>query len=434
MSSTPPLSLIASAPVLFGDPEFDMEPIAEAVDPDKTWLGASVPRVRGGAHHGDEPPPVKATPFNWTAPSTIKPREWLYQRHLIRRYLSLTVSAGGIGKSSLELVDAVGMASGRDLLSGVAIAPRRVWYWNGEDPHEELQRRIAAIVLHYGLTADDLADRLFIDSGRDQRIEIARDDRRTGIVISRPHVDSIVRTITDSQIDALIVDPFVSTHGVPENDNSAIDRVAKEFAGIADAANCAVEAVHHVRKGNGAELTADDARGAVALIAAARSVRILNAMTADEAVKAGIEPKDRRAYFRVDNGKANLAPPADSAGWRRLIGVGLGNGAGAYPEDQVGVVTGWKWPDAFAGMTSDDLRAVQNKVASGTWRENVQAADWIGLAVANVLGIDPDDATGKQRVKTLLKGWIASGALKVVDGSDGKSRKRPMIEVGTWAP
>src|SRR5205085_78361 len=115
-------------------------------------------------------------------------------------------------KTSVLLVDAVCTAAGRDLITGATMPRRRVWYWNGEDPLEELQRRIQAIALHYGLTADDLGDRLFIDSGRNQRVEIARDDRRTGIVVAHPHVESIIQTITSNGIDIFAVDPFVSTH------------------------------------------------------------------------------------------------------------------------------------------------------------------------------------------------------------------------------
>jgi hypothetical protein len=180
---------------------------------------------------------------------------------------------------------------------------------NLEDPLEELQRRIQAIALRYDLTASDFGGRLFLDSGRQQRIVVARDDRRNGIVINQPLVASVVDTITANRVDCWIIDPFISAHAVPENDNGAIDMVAKELAGIADVTNCAVEVVHHVRKSNGAELTVDDARGAVALIGAARSVRVINSMTADEAAKAGIDPAQRRLYFRIDNGKANLAPP-----------------------------------------------------------------------------------------------------------------------------
>ena len=288
----------------------------------------------GDAGGGTQPPSgrgaetISASPYRWIEPAEIEPRQWLHGRHFIRKFLSATVSAGGIGKSSLELLDAVSMACGRDLVTGKPIEPRSCWYWNGEDPLEELQRRVQAITLSYDLTDADFGGRLYLDSGRAQRIRVASDDRRHGIMINRTLLDSMAATLQDNRIDALILDPFVSTHAVPENDNGAIDQVAKELAAIAETANCAVEVVHHVRKTNGAELTADDARGAVALIGAARSVRVLNP---DEPGRSG-EGRHRRStsaglYFRVDNGKANLAPPADNASWRQLVSVGLGQPA-----------------------------------------------------------------------------------------------------------
>jgi hypothetical protein len=43
------------------------------------------------------------------------------------------------------------MVTGRNLLNAKPKGQLRVWYWNGEDPMEELQRRFAAVALHYGL-------------------------------------------------------------------------------------------------------------------------------------------------------------------------------------------------------------------------------------------------------------------------------------------
>jgi AAA domain len=375
---------------------------------------------------------IAASLYRWIEPVEIEPRQWLHGRHFIRKFLSATVSAGGIGKSSLELLDAVSMACGRDLVTGKQIEPRSCWYWNGEDPLEELQRRVQAVALSYGLTDADLGGRLYLDSGRAQRIRVASDDRRHGITINRPLVDSLAATLQANRIDALILDPFVSTHGVPENDNGAIDQVAKELAGIAEAANCAVEVVHHVRKTNGGELTADDARGAVALIGAARSVRVLNPMSQDEAAKAGIEINQRRLYFRVDNGKANLAPPSDNASWRQLVSVGLGNRRDPYPEDSVGVVKAWKWPDAFAGLTADHLKAVQNKIGGGAWRADVQAGAWVGKAVAEALGLDVDEDGDKARIKSLLKTWLKNGSLVEVERQDEGRKARRHVEVGKW--
>jgi hypothetical protein len=400
------------------------------VDPLET-IERAMSELKGGALANARG--VAASPYKWIDPKTIEPRQWLFGRHLIRKFLSVTVSAAGIGKSSLEIMEAVSMAVGRDLLTGQAIEPRTVWYVNLEDPLEELQRRVQAVALHYRLTEEDFGGRLYLDSGRSQPLTLAEEDRRQGIIVHRPLVHSVIRTITTRQIDVGIFDPFVSTHRVPENDNGAIDRVAKEWAGIADVANCSIELVHHVRKNNGAELTVEDARGAVALIGAARSVRVLNPMTLEEAAKAGIEPPHRRLYFRADNGKANLAPPSADAKWYRLLGVGLGNCRDRYPEDSVGVVTAWTWPDAFAGLTSDDLHKVQNKVAAGTWRADVQATAWVGKAIADALGLDLEQAAAKAKAKTLLKTWLRNGALIEVEREDDNRKPRRFIEVGEWA-
>ena len=42
------------------------------------------------------------------------------------------------------------MATGRALLGDAPVCPLRVWYWNGGDPMDELERRFAAASLHYG--------------------------------------------------------------------------------------------------------------------------------------------------------------------------------------------------------------------------------------------------------------------------------------------
>ena len=51
-----------------------------------------------------------------------------------------------------------------------------------------------------------------------------------------------------------------------------------EIVGIADATNTAIDLAHHSRKTGGAEVTMEDGRGAVVLLNAARSVRVLSAI------------------------------------------------------------------------------------------------------------------------------------------------------------
>lgn len=372
-----------------------------------------------------QPPLITATPFLLRDTSAIPPRAWLYGHHLIRRFLSLTIAPGGVGKTALLIADAVALTTGRDLLkTKIHGGPKRVWLYNLEDPPDELERRVAAVCQHFGVNADALSDRLFVDSGRSQPLCIAQQvNGQTCVAI--PLSNQLIAELRDRKIDGLIVDPFVSSHGVPENDNGAIDRVAKEWGRIAHKANCAVELVHHLRKLGDQEATAEASRGASALVAAARSVRVLNRMTKEQAQQAG--EKSHRGFFNVVDDKNNLAPPTADSEWFRIVGVALANG------DNVGVVEPWKWPDPFEGVTTANLMAVQRAVDGKQLRQNVQATDWVGKTVAVVLKFDLSDAAHKAKVKAILKTWIKNGALVVTELTDTKGKVRPIIEVGQWA-
>ncbi|MBN9454283.1 MAG: AAA family ATPase [Bosea sp.] len=378
-------------------------------------------------------PGIKATPFVLMDPRTIPTRQWLYGRHYVRRFVSTTVAPGGLGKSSLSIVEALSMVTARDLLGIRVRDPLRVWLWNGEDPRDELDRRIAAACLHYEVTAADMTDRLFVDSGRDLPIRLVEMAAGGRVSVAVPTVEGVEQAIRENRIDLLVIDPFVASHGVPENDNGAIDRVAKTWAGIAERCNCAIELVHHVRKtASGPEgYSVEDARGGSSLIGAVRSARVLNAMSKDEAERAGVEPEKRRLHFRVDDGKANMAPPMESASWFRMESVGLGNGRGFEPEDNIGVATAWVMPGVLEHVTAADCERVIAMVkADPTYRADSQAAHWIGYAIGEVLGLDTDTKGGKEQAKRILKIWLDNGALAKERRPDKNRDPRDFIIVG----
>jgi hypothetical protein len=234
----------------------------------------------------------------------------------------------------------------------------------------------------------------------------------------------------------LIVDPFVSSHKVPENDNGAIDTVAKTWSGMAKVCSVAVELAHHIRKptsGSASEITVDDARGAGSLKDAGRSVRVLNTMSKDEAEAVGIKPDVRRRYFRVDAGKTNMKPPAENTEWRKLVSVPLDNDTPEYEGDWVGVVTAWKMPGALEGITANDLLNVQKHIAEGKWREDPRAAAWAGKAVAKALGLNVREPPVRKRIQGMIRVWLETGALRIVTGQDETRHEREFIEVGEWA-
>jgi hypothetical protein len=366
-------------------------------------------------------------PFVWREPSTIPQRQWLYGQHYIRKFVTTTVGHGGGGKSANAVAEAIAIVSGQPILRATPEeSGLRVWYWNGEDPLEETERRIAAAALHYSLDTSALEAGLFIGSGREADLVIA-EQTRDGVQIVAPNVEALRSLIEEHRIDLVIIDPFVASHRVTENDNNAVDRVAKTWAKLADETNTAIELIHHVRKGTaGQETTVEDGRGAIALLAAARSARVLNVMTEQEATNAGIDR--RRSYFRIDNGKANLAPPPDVSSWFKFVSQSLGNGDDGG--DSVGVVTPWDWPNHKDGIRAEDLALVQAKVSAGEWRGSIQSTNWVGNAIADALDLDLSNLTEKTKVKSLLSMWLKSGALKIEHRKDEKRNDRPFVVVG----
>jgi hypothetical protein len=387
-----------------------------------------VPFRRSRAEDEAQPqgrPIIIATPYIWTDPANIPLREWLYGRLLVRRFLTVTIAPGGVGKSSLIAGEALAMASGRDLLGVQPIRRLRVWLWNLEDPQEETTRKVQAAAKHFHLAADDVVERLFVNSGRDHALVIAKENRG-GTTVFRPVIENLVQQIKEHAIDVVIIDPFVSCHEVFENDNSAIDIIAKEWSRVAEMANCAIHLVHHTRKAPaGTEVTTDSSRGAKALTDAARVARALNQMSDEEGAKAGVE--NHRLFFRAFNDKANLAPPVTVSDWYRLASVFLDNGPAGG--DSVGVVTHWDWPDPLTGITGVDFVKVAVAIRSGDWRKDVRSSFWVGKAVAKALGLDVEDKAAKAKIVGLIKAWLAAGSLIVVEGFDEQRRPREFVQV-----
>ena len=113
----------------------------------------------------------------------IPRRRPIYGGHYIRKYTSLDIAPGGVGKSSLVIAEALAIASGRPLLGFTPDEQVNVQYCNLEDPYEELQRRFIAAIQYYELDPSVLEGRLFVNSGRDSPFMIAA-QARDGLVIA----------------------------------------------------------------------------------------------------------------------------------------------------------------------------------------------------------------------------------------------------------
>jgi hypothetical protein len=89
-------------------------------------------------------------------PTTIPLREWLLGTTFCRKFLSGLVGAGGDGKTATRYAQYVAVASGKDLTGEYVHQRSRVLICCLEDSVEEVQRRIAAVMLHHGVAAQEL--------------------------------------------------------------------------------------------------------------------------------------------------------------------------------------------------------------------------------------------------------------------------------------
>ncbi len=336
-------------------------------------------------------------------PATIPRRQFLYARHYIRGAVSATIADGGIGKTNLAIGEGIAIATGRNFLGVDVPEPQHVLYWNGEESIDEIERRVHAVCMHHGVEPSELVGKFFMMSGFDVPIMIARMQQGM-LVFDEACMAAIEDVIARYQIGVLTLDPFVSLHRVPEIDNTNIEAIVGRLHAVAHRCRIAVEIDHHIRKpssNSGADASVADARGAGALINKARSARVLNRMTVAQATNAKVA--DHREYFRADNGKANYAP-AFAATWFKVVAIDLPNG------DSVGALEPWKYPGAFDAVRPEHIEKVRAMVRSNNnYRADPQSPDWIGLVIAEVVGLDAED--DQAALKKIIKTWTDNKVL-----------------------
>jgi len=254
----------------------------------------------------------------------IQPRGWLLGTTCCRRFVSSLLAEGGVGKTALRILQALALAIGKPLTGEHVFQRCRVLIVSLEDDMDELRRRVRAARLHHGISQDDVRGWLFLATpdAAAGKLVIA-DDK--GQAVRSNLADTLETCIVKRAIDLVILDPFVKSHAVVENDNTAMDAVVQILANMAAKHDIAIDVPHHTRKGTTGPGDADSGRGASAMKDAARLVYTLTRMTSEEAKNLGIAEKDRRYLIRMDSAKVNIAPPLEEAKWFKLVGVPLGN-------------------------------------------------------------------------------------------------------------
>lgn len=381
---------------------------------------------------GDNKAPlIEASPYEWRDPVNIPKRPWIFGRWLLSGTVACVVAPGGVGKSTLLMSMALSLSSGRSFLGKAIFGdPKRVWLWNLEDDMDELSRSLQAAALHHGITYSDFEGRLFIDSAMEGATLCTAVETKAGFELLEPIYEALTAELTRRKIDVLFVDPFVSSHAVEENHNTKIDQIAKAWGRVAKAANCCIVLVHHTSKAGSNEVSAMSARGAVALINAARSTLVLNRMDSKIAADHGISDDEVRRYISVADDKHNRAP-AEAADWFKLVPVDLGNGTSGNLDfgDSIAVVESFKLEKPSLEISDETREEILRVIAAGEWRDDIQAGAWVGKAFAEVLKVDLGDKRDKATIKWMKAQWLKNGLLVVVEKLDQKRVKKKFVEV-----
>ena len=232
-------------------------------DPDLAPIIKSARRKTKTTDTGDITPiaePVSdalpLAPIGMIDPLSLTPPQIIHGLDYIAGTISLTVAAGGVGKSLMMIYEACQMAS-----QGI-----RVMLLMLEDDPNEVRRRIYACLTFHSLNTGRVAENLIILTN-EARLTMATTEHNKPVAV---HAGRLRDAVKQFDVKVVIADPFVQTHEVKENDNGEINFVAAQVRSIAKELQVAIMLVHHTRKGSVFGARGENARGASALKDAAR--------------------------------------------------------------------------------------------------------------------------------------------------------------------
>ena len=381
-----------------------------------------------------ESKPAEPAKGQWPTPvaqfveADLPKRRWIYGNQYIRGFVTVTASAGGVGKTSLAIVEALAIVTGRELLGEPVKERTSVWIINLEDDGGEMRLRIAAAMRYYGISHADISTgehRLYMDAEDTIQITLAMETRE-GLVENTQLIAHMREKIIERKVGLVMMDPFVSTHAINENSNPHVQAVVAMMRKLTRECGCGLDVVHHLRKGSPNEdATIDSVRGAGALIGAARCARVINKITKEDAIEMGVPENQALGLFRVDAGKNNLSKPVETSIYRRLVSVQLDNG------ENIGVATAFTLPDLWDGLTTPVVNAILTTIDKGIdgERYSIRPQDkkrWVGTVITGWMFDKADHTKTRSMATKIINTWMESELLEEIEYKSESQRKTRM--------
>ncbi|RTL04950.1 hypothetical protein EKK58_09085 [Candidatus Dependentiae bacterium] len=346
--------------------------------------------------------------------NAIRPRDWIVPRMLLRKAVTLLLATGSVGKSSFSLALAAHLAIGKPYAGHTVNGATKSIVYNGEDDVEEQSRRLMALCLVYGFNYDEVKKEIMFISPRHVKLELVSNEFNKPV-----RNDAIINQLTAiasrNDVGLLILDPLVRIHRCDESDNGQMDVVMDTLTDIADKANISILALHHTSKGNARQEdrigNMDIARGASAVVNAARIAYTLLNPSLDDAESYGFREDERHMFVRLDDAKMNMALASTTPTWFKRTSMKI-----EPSNDIVGVL---EYTDIKRSVTH-----VRDRVAGiliETMNTMGAGAITLAQAISATRAGEPIMAAKKDaEIRQRLDDWFGTSGVvynKVVDGN-----------------
>lgn len=194
-------------------------------------------------------PPFVEVPIDDLAYAQPEPQVWWCDSYLPAGHVTLLGGHGGAGKSTLALMLAVSIATGRPFL-GLPTKPGRVLMFSAEDPGSLVRRRLAKVCREFSLDPAALAPSLRVLDATEPAPGLFTEQRthgiRVGILTST--YQALLQYVAANEIDVLIVDNASDTFDADEINRASVREFIRSLALLVRRRGGAVLLLSHVDK------------------------------------------------------------------------------------------------------------------------------------------------------------------------------------------
>ena len=172
----------------------------------------------------------------WRVNEGVPPRQWGVHDLFPRRNVALLSGEGSTGKTLLQLQLGIAHALGCDWI-GTLPEPGPFLYFGAEDETDEVHRRLADILRHYGADFPDLQGNVHLLTFAGEDAVLGHADH-TGLVKPTPLFERLMKAAIEIKPVLIGIDTSADVFAGNENDRAQVRQFIGMLRKMAIAANC----------------------------------------------------------------------------------------------------------------------------------------------------------------------------------------------------